>query len=140
MLKNLKPFYPTTGIFILMILLVGTTLTGCDDDNATGTEEEDISQAEVVIEPQNVTLEVDEEVDFSAFVVNASGDTINDELDIDWNWYSSDPDVFTVLNNGTATGHNPGEAFCIVEASTANSKIVAKMVPIGLDSAHVLLF
>lgn len=127
-------------LLILVFLFSGIMITSCDDDNSVSSEEEEFKGAEVVIEPQNVTLEVDEEVDFSAFVVSASGDTINDEFNIQWNWHSSDPDVFTVKSNGTATGHSSGEAFCIVEASTANGKIAAKMVPIGLDSARVLLF
>ena len=113
----------------------------CDDDNSvTGPEENEIENAEVVIEPQNVSIEVDEQIDFSAFVVTPSGDTLNEEFNFHWNWYSSNPDVFTVQNNGTATGHNSGEAFCIVEASTGSEKIRAKLRYVGLDSARVLLF
>lgn len=111
-----------------------------DDDSATGPEEEEIDVAEVVIEPQNATFEVDEQQEFSAFLISANGDTVNEEFeDIDWNWYSSDPDVFTVEDGGTATGHNEGEAHCIVEVSTENTKIVAKMRFVGRDSAFVVL-
>lgn len=140
MILSKTQFFQTAEFLIIILSITGTIITGCNDENPTSTDDEELKGAEVVIEPQNVTLEVDEEFDFSAFVVNASGDTINDELNIQWNWYSSDPDVFTVQNNGIATGHHSGEAFCIVEASTSNSKIAAKMVPIGLDSARVLLF
>jgi len=133
-----------TRITVLLITIIALTgmlmATGCDDDNPTEPEDEALEGAEVVIDPQEATFEVNEELNFSAFVISASGDTINDELNVEWNWYSSDTDVFTVQSNGTATGHNPGEAFCIVEASTTNSKIVAKRVPIGLDSARVFLF
>lgn len=133
-------FFQTTGFLVIIILITGIIIAGCEDNNPTQSEEDKLVEAEVVIEPQEVSIEVDEQADFSAFVVTASGDTVNEEFDIQWNWYSSNPDVFTVQSNGTATGHNSGEAFCIVEASTGNSKIVAKMVPIGLDSARVLLF
>lgn len=133
-------FFKTTGFSLIIILIAGMLNIGCEDNNSTESEEEELKGAEVVIEPQNVSMEVDEQVNFSAFVVSASGDTVNEDFNFQWNWYSSNPEVFTVQNNGTATGKNSGEAFCIVEASTGNSKIVTKMVPIGLDSARVFLF
>lgn len=123
-----------------MIIAGMLGMYSCSDDNsATGPEEEEIDVAEVVIEPQNATFEVGEQEEFSAFLISASGDTVNEELEVEWNWYSSDPDVFTVEAGGTATGHNEGEAHCIVEASTENSKIVAKMRFVGRDSAFVTL-
>lgn len=133
-------FFKTTGFSLIIILIAGMLNIGCEDNNSTESEEEELKGAEVVIEPQNVSMEVDEQVNFSAFVVSASGDTVNEDFNFQWNWYSSNTEVFTVQNNGTATGKNSGEAFCIVEASTGNSKIVTKMVPIGLDSARVFLF
>jgi hypothetical protein len=86
-----------------------------------------------------VFFKVGEQQDFSAFLISASGDTVNEELEVEWNWYSSNPDVFTVEAGGIATGHDEGEAHCIVEASTENSKIVAKMRFVGRDSAFVTL-
>ena len=134
-------FFRPLQLLIISITLVSMLITfGCDDDNSTGSVPEGLEGAEVVIEPQDVSLEVDEQVDFSAFVVSASGDTVNDEFNFSWNWYSSNPEVFTVQNNGTATGQNPGEAFCIVEASTGSAKIRAKLRYVGLDSARVFLF
>ncbi|MCG2589303.1 Ig-like domain-containing protein [Rhodohalobacter sulfatireducens] len=140
MIYSKTQFFKTTGFSVIIILIAGMLNIGCEDNNPAEPEEDELEGAEVVIEPQNVSMEVDEKVDFSAFVVSASGDTVNEEFNFQWNWYSSNPEVFTVQNNGTATGKSSGEAFCIVEASTGNSKIVAKMVPIGLDSARVFLF
>lgn len=140
MIYSKTQFFKTTGFSVIIILIAGMLNIGCEDNNPTESEEDELKGAEVVIEPQNVSMEVDQQVNFSAFVVSASGDTVNEEFNFQWNWYSSNPEVFTVQNNGTATGQNSGEAFCIVEASTGNNKIVAKMVPIGLDSARVLLF
>lgn len=120
--------------------IVSLAFFGCSEDNSTGSEPDELEGAKVSIEPQNASLEINEQIDFSAFVISASGDTINDQLDINWNWRSSDPDVFTVENDGKALGLNSGEAYCIVEASIANNKITAKLVPIGLDSARILIF
>lgn len=140
MIYSKAQLFKTTVFFVTVILIVGILNIGCEDNNPTESEEDDLKGAEVVIKPQNVSIEVDEQIDFSAFVVSASGDTVNEEFNFQWNWYSSNPDVFTVQNNGTATGHNSGEAFCIVEASTGPSKIRAKLRYVGLDSARVLLF
>ncbi|NBC65875.1 MAG: hypothetical protein GVY07_09510 [Bacteroidetes bacterium] len=140
MIYSKTQFFKTTGFSVIIILITGMLNIGCEDNNPTESGEDELKGAEVIIEPQNVSMEVDEQVDFAAFVVSASGDTVNEDFNIQWNWYSSNPEVFTVQNNGIATGQNSGEAFCIVEASTGNSKIVAKMVPIGLDSARVFLF
>ncbi|MDR9366008.1 MAG: hypothetical protein RI575_11755 [Balneolaceae bacterium] len=140
MIYSKTQFFKTTGFSVIIILIAGMLNIGCEDNNPTEPEEDELEGAKVVIEPQNVSMQVDEQVDFLAFVVSASGDTVNEEFNFQWNWYSSNPEVFTVQNNGTATGKSSGEAFCIVEASTGNSKIVAKMVPIGLDSARVFLF
>lgn len=138
--RNSKKTYQ--GYIIAMIIAGMLGIYGCSDDNsATGPEEEEIEVAEVVIEPQNATFEVGEQQEFSAFLISATGDSVNEEVEVDWNWYSSDPDVFTVEAGGTATGHNPGEAFCIVEAELVAEKLKAKtkFVPIGLDSASVTL-
>jgi len=124
-------------IFTFVGLLILISCSG--EESSVGPEDEEVEIAEVVIKPKNVAFEVGEEYDFSAFLISASGDTVNDKFEIDWNWYSSDPDVFTVESGGTATGHNSGEAHCIVEVSTDNSKIVAKRRFVGRDSAFVTL-
>lgn len=130
----------STRSLIILILLAASLITGCGDSSTTSSTEEDLEGAQVVIKPESASLEVDEELDFSAFVISATGDTVNEELDINWNWRSSNPNVFTVNDDGNATARNSGEAHCIVEATTANNKIVAKLVPIGLDSARILIF
>lgn len=140
MLKQPNDKRPYQG-YIIAIIIVGLLgVYSCSEDNsATGPEDEEIEASEVVIEPQNATFEVGEEFDFSAFLISVSGDTVNEEFDVEWNWYSSDSNVFTVEAGGTATGHNEGEAHCIVEASTENSKVVAKLRFVGRDSAFVTL-
>ena len=140
MIYSKTHFSRTSGFLVTFILIAGILNTGCEDNNPTESEEDNLEGAEVVIEPQNVSIDVNEQIDFSAFVVSASGDTVNEEFNFQWNWYSSDPEVFTVQSNGTATGHHSGEAFCIVEASTGSEKIRAKLRYVGLDSARVFLF
>lgn len=132
----------STNLFFLSAAFCGLLIfiTCSEDTSSTSPLEDEIETARVVIEPKNASFEVNEELDFSAFVISASGDTMNDELNIKWNWYSSDTDVLTVQSNGTATGHNSGEAYCIVEATTETGKIAAKLRFVGRDSAFVLLF
>lgn len=136
-----KISYRLDNYIVLIVIFFGLlTFISCrDNGTSTDRDEEEAEVSEVVIEPQNATFEVGEQQDFSAFLISATGDTVNEDFDINWNWYSSDPDVFTVEDGGTATGHNEGEAHCIVEASTKNSKIVAKMRFVGRDSAFVTL-
>ena len=83
---------------------------------------------------------VGEQKEFSAFVISATGDTLNEEYDFSWTWYSSDANIFTVENNGTAYAESTGEAYCVVEASTGTAKIKAKLRYVGLDSAFVSIF
>jgi hypothetical protein len=143
MLLARKISYRLSNYSILIFIFAGLlTFNSCSDNGtATGPDDEEIEVSEVVIEPQNVTFGVGEQQEFSAFLISATGDTVNDEFEVEWNWFSSDQDVFTVEAGGTATGHNPGEAFCIVEAETVSEKMKSamKFVPIGLDSASVTL-
>lgn len=129
------------GYIIAMIIAGVLGMCSCSDDNsATGPEDDEIEIAEIVIEPQNATFEVGEQYEFSAFLISATGDTVNEEFDVGWNWYSSDPNVFTVEAGGTARGHSEGEAHCIVEASIDNNKFVGKLRFVGRDSAFVFIF
>lgn len=112
---------------------------GCDSDNSTGAlGVEDID--EVVISPDSAAVEAGEVIDFSAVALTAEGDTVRD---VSFVWKSSNPDVFTVEDDGTATGQAPGDAYCGVDIPEGAAKAKtrgAKIVPIGLDSAVVHVF
>lgn len=96
-------------------------LSGCSGDNSTGPDTPQVS--EISISPKEVTLQEDEQADFSVFALTETGDTVDtDEIDIEWQWWSSDPDIFTVESGGLATGQSTGEAFCVVEATVSVSQ------------------
>lgn len=139
--KSSKPNFLPLNFIIIMVVLSGVLISnGCNDDNSIASEEDNLEGAEVVIKPRDVSFEVDEQHEFSAFVISASGDTVNEEFDLEWTWYSSNPDVFTVQDDGTASGISSGEAYCIVEAETASGNVAAKLRFVGRDSAFVSIF
>lgn len=140
MIYSKAQLFKTTGFLVIITLIAGILNTGCEDNNPTESEEEDLDGAEVVTEPQDVSFEVDEQQEFSAFVISAGGDTLNEDFDFTWNWYSSDAYVFTVETNGTVYGKSGGEAYCVVESETASGKVAAKMRFVGRDSAFVSIF
>lgn len=125
-----------------------SVLVGCDSNDAT--EPQDVEIARVAISPATASLEVGERVEFSALAVNTAGDTIAiPEGRLEWEWISSDPDVFTVDDDGTATGQSPGEEFCIIDATLveglsgstrAIDNLKASSGFVGRDSAFVLVF
>ena len=102
-------------------------LVGCGED-VTGPASE---VERIDISPDSVSIEVGESVDFSAVVVTTSGDTIQDP---DIRWWSTDPDVFTVEDNGVAIGQESGSAFCNVELAGRLAAFT------GRDSAFVAVF
>jgi len=116
-MKNKTRLFQSTATFVIVIALAATLIiTGCDGDETTGPQNPVV--VDVVISPETAELEVGEELDFSAFALTAAGDTVDiSDLNIEWNWWSNDPDVFTVEPGGLATGQSPGEAYCIVEAT-----------------------
>jgi len=122
---------------IIVFLFMAFLLTfGCSTDDVTSPEDGH-GVVEVVIEPREAEFEVGEHLEFSAFALNADGDTVDtSDLNIEWEWWSDDPEVFTVEPGGLATGHNPGEAFCIIEATI----LVGKSNFSGRDSAFVMVF
>lgn len=126
-----------------LVLMGAMILGGCDSTDAN----EEPSIEELIISPSSINIAVGEQASFSAVALTASGDTIRD---LDLRWWSSDPAVFTVQDNGIATGQAPGDAFCKVEltaeaANTAShlkavrSKL-AKRIFVGRDSAFVSVF
>lgn len=123
----------------MALALIGAlVLAGCDSNEVA----EDPEIARIDISPDNASIAVGEQVDFSAVALTASGDTVRD---VEWEWVSTDPAVFTVENNGVATGQSPGSAFCTVGVSddaTTNAihRKAAKRRFDGLDSAFVSVF
>lgn len=118
-------------IFIFGVALLAFTgmlmLTGCDSDDGDSSDQ----IAEISIQPDDAELEVGEQIDFSVVARNAAGEQIpSAELDLEWE--STDPDVFTVEDDGVATGQSPGSAFCTV--AVTNRRFV------GRDSAFVSIF
>ncbi len=104
-------------------------LSGCSGDDSTGPDTPQVD--EIAISPEEAMLETDEQIDFSVVALTASGDTVDtDEIDIEWQWWSTDPDVFDVEPGGLATGHSSGEAFCVVEATVSVSQNIAEELDI----------
>lgn len=145
--SDVRSFVFSLAALILAGILV---LAGCD---IIGVEDDDEDQAPieaVAISPDSVAIEVGEQVDFSVAALTAAGDTVQD-ADLSIRWWSTDTTVFTVEEDGLATGQGSGTAYCVVEASeeadderagkAATSNLTRRPnVPIGLDSAVVHLF
>jgi len=108
--------FQTYSILFLATLFTGSMiLSSCSGDDSTGPQNPQI--VDIAITPDNATFAVGEQQDFSVVALTATGDTVDTaELDIELQWWSTDNDVFTVEPGGLATGHNQGEAYCIVEA------------------------
>ena len=93
---------------------------GCGTDDTADPLVDQVQR--VAITPEEVSIEEGEQVEFSAHLISIAGDTIDlADVDVEWEWWSDDPEVFTVEDGGTATAHNSGEAHCIVQASIAIS-------------------
>jgi hypothetical protein len=129
-----------SGIYFMMFAFVGLIIfSGCESDDDVEPQNE-IDQ--VIIVPRSASIPVGEQFEFSAVGLTATGDTIERadlDLDLEWVWWSTDPDVFTVENDGTATGHNPGEAFCVLEFSQSESQVRLKWLHFN-DSVAVHVF
>lgn len=126
-----------------LLLACAFAATGCDS-NGSANEEDAVDEPEiasVAISPDSVSIAVGEQVDFSAVALTASGDTVQD-ADLDVEWWSTDPAVFTVDNDGLATGQDSGKAFCMIEMSdeVTNTSIHSKGAKfVGRDSAFVFV-
>lgn len=107
----------TVTFFVAIAFVMMLVFSGCgDDDDPAGPQTQEV--VDVIISPDSAEFNAEEQLQFSAFVVTDEDDTIAaEDLDVEWEgeWWSSDPEVFTVEDNGLATGHNSGEAFCILE-------------------------
>lgn len=115
-MKNVKKTLPCYLIVLTGLSISFLIMNGCSDDDATGPQTDQVSS--INIHPETATIAEDEQIDFSVVLLSATGDTLGpDDFDIEWQWWSTDPDVFTVEAGGLATGQNPGDAFCVVEAT-----------------------
>lgn len=134
MIRSIKEI---SFVIILFSFMGAIMFSGCDKDDDTEPQNDQIEQ--VVIIPQSASIAVGEQLEFSTAGITADGDTIETsgmDLKLEWNWWSTDPDVFTVDNDGIATGQNPGEAFCILDFAEATSRLKFT----GRDSAVVFIF
>ena len=103
-------------IALCAVTVIGfTILQSCSSDDTTGSQSPQVSQ--ISIHPQEASTEVGQQIDFSVVALTATGEVIDtDEINIEWQWWSTDTDVFTVEQGGLATAQNPGEAYCMIEA------------------------
>jgi hypothetical protein len=126
----------STGILFILSALAGLFIfSGCDRDDET--EPQGHHAEEIAIQPEDASFAVGEQVQFNAVLLTAAGDTVDTSgLDVDWQWWSSDDNVFTVEDNGLATGQNPGEAFCIAEVTV----LEGSQNFTGRDSVFVVVF
>ncbi len=116
-------------------------LSSCNKDDDSDTNGMEIEK--IAITPEDASMAVGEQEDFSAYALTTAGDTLYfDDLDVDSRWWSSDTTVFTVQENGVATGKNAGEAYCIIEATVTveASQLKALRFYTGRDSAFVTIF
>lgn len=132
---------------LLTLVLTGVlVLTGCDLLDAEDENEDEGPIHAIAISPDSVAISVGEQVNFSVVALTASGDTVRDP-DLAIRWWSTDSTVFTVEEDGLATGQGSGTAYCMVEATDeeAGKKAGKTAVPglphfVGRDSAFVHLF
>ena len=103
---------------------------GCDSNDVTGPEDGH-GVVEVVLEPRGeFEIKIGEYQEFEAFLKDAQGNTVDpselDGFDIDWEWWSSDTNVFTVEQDGSTgigTAESPGEAYCIIEVTITEGNL-----------------
>ncbi len=116
-------------VLVVAVLLVSVSVIGCDTNEVADTEIVDIS-----ILPKSATIEEGESRDFSVVGLTASGEEVQD-AQLDGRWWSTDSTVFTVTDDGTATGRDSGSAYCMVEVNSLSKVGEAQFV--GRDSAFI---
>ena len=124
------------NFFVILFVFMGAIVfSGCDKDDDTEPQNNQIEQ--IIILPQSASIAAGEQLEFSTAGITAAGDTVATAgLGLEWDWWSSDPDVFTVDDSGTATAQNPGEAFCILDFTESAGHLKFT----GRDSAFVFVF
>lgn len=107
-------------------------LSGCEKADESDPLDDQIEL--IVITPQSASIGVGEQIEFSTAGITPDGNTVETSgLRLEWNCWSTDPEIFTVDNSGTAIGQNPGEAFCVLDFGESAS--LRKFS--GRDSAFV---
>ncbi len=135
MLKHFAYFQANRSFFLLAVFAVLLIHAGCSSDEVAGPDGHGV--VEVRIEPQEATFSVGEQEQFQALLLDADGSAVDPEgLDVTWDWWSSDTEVFTVEPGGLATGQAAGEAYCIIEVTV----LEGTQNFTGRDSAFVFLF
>lgn len=119
------------GRCLCIALFFTALLLGCDSNDPGAVDEEIV---EIRMLPDSVTIEAGDQVNFSIVGVTESGEEVEDH-DFEISWWSSDPDVFTVSENGVAVAHEAGEAWCQAEVETLQKYSGPAFV--GRDSAFV---
>jgi len=123
-------------IAVIFLISTGLVISACSSDDTTGSQ--DVQVTEVRISPDDVSFEAGEQYQFSVVALTANGEEVDtDKIDIDWDWWSTDPDIFTVEPGGLATGHNPGEAFCMVEATVGVTQSISDRPDIKIASLQL---
>jgi len=121
----------------ITVVVLFMLLAGCSSDETTGPQ--DLQIVDISISPESAELEIGQELEFSAVALTATGETVDiSDLDISWDWWSTDPDVFTVEPGGLATGQNEGNAWCVVEAVVDVSQELTQPVDRIIVQANVL--
>jgi hypothetical protein len=134
------------SISCMGLVFAGLLFSGCSNNEDDVQPTQDDPVAEIFIDPGTATIPVGEIFEFSVVALDETGDTLNAaEVGIEWEWWSTDTDVFTVEQDGTARCESAGEAFCVVEYQipfNANnvSETAARMNFTGRDSAFVHVF
>ena len=121
---------------LLFALIAGLLIhIGCSGDDVTGPDGHGV--VDIRIEPQDASFSVGEQEQFQALLLDADGNSVEPEgLDVTWEWWSSDTEVFAVEPGGLATGQAAGEAYCIIEVTVLEGTQNFN----GRDSAFVVIF
>jgi hypothetical protein len=123
------------GFIMFSLLAVLLVQPGCSSDDVAGTDGHGV--VDLRIEPQEATFSAEEQEQFQALLLDADGNAVDPEgLDVTWEWWSSDTEVFTVEPGGLATGQAAGEAYCIIEVTVLEGTQNFN----GRDSAVVFIF
>jgi len=117
----MKSKFALSTTVVIFLFMASIVTFGCGGDDVTGSEDGH-GVVEVVIEPPIAEIEVGNYQEFDALLKDAQGNTVDpselDGFDIEWEWWSTDTNVFTVEQDGSVgigAGESSGEAYCIIE-------------------------